>query len=62
MDVPVLADQLFVDIACSLEDLPGTVDDRDEWQEIVRETRAISFLLHIKWLASEISNPIHVHR
>ena len=29
--------QLSADTECSLEDLPGTMDDRDGWQERVRE-------------------------
>ena len=27
-------------IGCSLEDLSGVIDDRDDWQESVREIRA----------------------
>ena len=34
--------QLCVDIGCSLEDLPGAMDDRDEWRERVREIRTKS--------------------
>ena len=29
--------QLYADTGCSLEDLPGTMDDRDGWREKVRE-------------------------
>ena len=29
--------QLCADIGCSLEDLPGAMDDREEWHERVRE-------------------------
>ena len=29
-----------VDTECSLEDLPGAMDDRDEWRERVKEIRA----------------------
>ena len=32
--------QLCADKGCSLEDLPGAMDDRDGWQERVREIRA----------------------
>ena len=31
---------LCTDTECSLEDLPGAMDDRDEWQERVREIPA----------------------
>ena len=29
--------QLHASIGCSLEDLPGAIDDRDRWRERVRE-------------------------
>ena len=29
--------QLYADTGCSLEDLPGAMDDRDRWQERFRE-------------------------
>ena len=32
--------QLSEDTGCSLEDLPGTMDDREGWRERVREIRA----------------------
>ena len=32
--------QLSTDSGCCLEDLPEAIDDRDEWRERVRETRA----------------------
>ena len=32
--------QLCADMGCSLEDLPGAMDDREGWRERVRETRA----------------------
>ena len=32
--------QLCADTGCSLGDLPGAIDDRDGWQERVREIRA----------------------
>ena len=32
--------QICADTGCSLEDLPGTMDDRDRWREGVREIRA----------------------
>ena len=32
--------QFCVDTGCNLEDLPGAMDDRDRWQERVREVRA----------------------
>ena len=32
--------QLYADTGCSLEDLPGAMDDRDGWQERVREILA----------------------
>ena len=32
--------QLCTDTGCSLEDLPETMDDRDDWREWVREIRA----------------------
>ena len=38
--------RLCADTGCSLEDLPGAMDDRDEWRERVRETRASNA---IKW-------------
>ena len=34
--------QFYTDAGCSLEDLPEVIDDRDRWQERVRETRASS--------------------
>ena len=34
--------QLCADTGCSLEDLTGAIDDRDGWQERVREIRASS--------------------
>ena len=34
--------QLCADRSYSLEDLPGAMDDRDKWQERVREIRASS--------------------
>ena len=34
--------QFCMDAGCSLEDLPGVMDKRDWWQEIVREHHAIS--------------------
>ena len=34
--------QLCTDIGCSMEDLPGGMDDRDKWRERVREIRACS--------------------
>ena len=45
MDVPVRnlpKKQLCMDTECSLEDLPEAMDDRDEWQERVREIHASS--------------------
>ena len=45
MDAPVLADQhghihqLRADTGCSLEDLPGAMDDEDEWPERERESQ-----------------------
>ena len=36
--------QLCADKGCSLEDLPGAMDDRDRWQERVREIHASSTL------------------
>ena len=32
--------QLHADIECSLENLPGAMDDRDGWRVRVREIRA----------------------
>ena len=32
--------QLYADTGCSLEDLSGTMDDRDGWRERAREIRA----------------------
>ena len=32
--------QLCVDTGCSLDDLPGAMDDRDKWRERIREIRA----------------------
>ena len=32
--------QLCADTGCSLEDLPGAMDDKDGWQERVKEIRA----------------------
>ena len=37
--------QLCVDTGCSLEDLPGAMDDRDGWREWVREIRAGSVMM-----------------
>ena len=37
MNVPVLTDQLCSDTGCHLEDLLGTVNDRDGWRESERE-------------------------
>ena len=39
---PVLTNiqQLCTDPECSLNDLPGAIDDRDEWREKVRKIRA----------------------
>ena len=43
MDMQVLVDEVellynsFVWIECSLEDLPKAMDDREKWQERVRE-------------------------
>ena len=34
--------QLCSDTGCSLEDLPEAMDDRDDWQECVKEIRASS--------------------
>ena len=34
--------QLCADTGCSLEDLPGAMDDRDGWWEIVWEIHAVS--------------------
>ena len=34
--------QLYVNTGCSQEDLPGIMDDRDRWQERVRELHAVS--------------------
>ena len=34
--------QLWTDTGCSLEDLPGVMDDRDEWRERVMEIHASS--------------------
>ena len=34
--------QLCVDTVCSLEDLPGAMDDREEWMERIKDIRAIS--------------------
>ena len=31
--------QLFADTGCSLEDLPGAMDDKDRWSERFREIR-----------------------
>ena len=49
MDVPVLANQLGLsihhlctDTGCSLEDLQVALDDRDRWQETVREHLSVS--------------------
>ena len=39
--------QLCADTGCSLEDLPGAMDDRDVWQERVREIRASSVTWYI---------------
>ena len=33
MEVPVLADHERTDTGCSVEDLPGAINDRDEWRE-----------------------------
>ena len=35
-----LIQQLCADTGCSLEDLPGAMDDRDGWRERAREIRA----------------------
>ena len=32
--------QFRIDTECSLEDLPGSIHDRDEWHERVKEIRA----------------------
>ena len=32
--------QLYTDTVCCMEDLPGAMDDRDEWRERFREIRA----------------------
>ena len=46
MDEPVLDNQetylqqFCTDRRCSLEDLPGAMDDEDDWQETVREIHA----------------------
>ncbi len=37
-----LAFQLCADKVCSLEDVPGEMDDRVEWRERVRDIRATS--------------------
>ena len=39
MDTPVIADQkeLCADIKCSLENVPGAMEDRDRWRERERE-------------------------
>ena len=34
--------QFCADTGCSLEDLPGVMDDRDGWRERVREIRVSS--------------------
>ena len=34
--------QLSADTGCSLEDLPGAMDDRDGWSERVKDIRAVS--------------------
>ena len=34
--------QLCADTGCSLDDLPGVMDNRDRWQEKVRELCAIN--------------------
>ena len=41
--------QLCTDTGCSLEDLPGVMDDRDGWLERVRESRAYSDTLWWWW-------------
>ena len=33
--------QLFVDIGCSLEDVLGVKDDRNGWQDRVREVHVV---------------------
>ena len=60
--------QLCTDIACSLEDLPEVMDDRDKWQERVREIHASSmtwwyiyiyiyiYCIKIKWLKTKNIN------
>ena len=35
-------EQLCADTGCSLEDLPGAMNDREGWQERVREIPASS--------------------
>ena len=35
----IYAQQFCADTGCSLEDLPGAMDDRDGWRERVRESR-----------------------
>ena len=35
-----ICNKLSADTECSLEDLPGVTDDRDGWQERVREIHA----------------------
>ena len=37
--------QLFTDTGCSLENLPEAMDDRDEWQEKVREIPPSSMMM-----------------
>ena len=34
--------QLYMDTGCRLEDLPGVMDNRDNWQERIREVHASS--------------------
>ena len=41
MDMPVLANQQRL-TGCKLEDLPEMMDDRNGWQERVRELHAVN--------------------
>ena len=34
--------ELYTDTGCTLEDLPGMMNDKEEWRERVREIRARS--------------------
>ena len=43
--VKTYLNQLCVDTGCSLDDLPGVIDDRNQWQEIIRELHTVSTTL-----------------